>query len=107
MVLRIEYDKARGGAGQQAGVYQGQGNYAAPQAQVQDNYSGYGQQQQGAGAAAGGQAAAGANPGAAPAEGSAEAWEQYRAYWAAYGYDVNDPQFQEWQASQMQQGAGQ
>ncbi len=58
--------------------------------------------------------------GATPAEGDAQA--QYAAYWAAYGYDVNDPQcecpfasedladvgaaVQAWQASQYgQQGA--
>jgi len=34
---------------------------------------------------------AAAAPGATPAQGS-DAWAQYAAYWAAYGYDVNDPQ---------------
>jgi len=29
--------------------------------------------------------------------------EAYAAYWAAYGYDVNSPEFKEWQASQQQQ----
>ncbi|RDB30341.1 Uncharacterized protein C30D11.14c [Hypsizygus marmoreus] len=31
--------------------------------------------------------------------------EAYSAYWAAYGYDVNAPEFKEWQASQQQQYA--
>ncbi|KAF8880048.1 hypothetical protein BD779DRAFT_1663609 [Infundibulicybe gibba] len=31
--------------------------------------------------------------------------EAYAAYWAAYGYDVNSPEFKEWQASQQQQYA--
>ncbi|KAG5642649.1 hypothetical protein DXG03_002388 [Asterophora parasitica] len=31
--------------------------------------------------------------------------EAYAAYWAAYGYDVNTPEFKEWQASQQQQYA--
>ncbi|TFK41531.1 hypothetical protein BDQ12DRAFT_733052 [Crucibulum laeve] len=31
--------------------------------------------------------------------------EAYAAYWAAYGYDVNAPEFKEWQASQQQQYA--
>ncbi|KAI0264694.1 hypothetical protein BC834DRAFT_924549 [Gloeopeniophorella convolvens] len=29
--------------------------------------------------------------------------DAYSAYWAAYGYDVNSPEFKEWQASQMAQ----
>ncbi|KAG6915690.1 hypothetical protein DXG01_010418 [Tephrocybe rancida] len=31
--------------------------------------------------------------------------EAYAAYWAAYGYDVNSPEFKEWQTSQQQQYA--
>ncbi|KAF5383022.1 hypothetical protein D9615_005082 [Tricholomella constricta] len=31
--------------------------------------------------------------------------EAYAAYWAAYGYDVNAPEFKEWQESQQQQYA--
>ncbi|PPQ68456.1 hypothetical protein CVT26_006043 [Gymnopilus dilepis] len=31
--------------------------------------------------------------------------EAYAAYWAAYGYDVNSPEFKEWQASQQAQYA--
>ncbi|GLB39051.1 putative K homology RNA-binding domain containing protein [Lyophyllum shimeji] len=31
--------------------------------------------------------------------------DAYAAYWAAYGYDVNSPEFKEWQASQQQQYA--
>ncbi|RSH83373.1 uncharacterized protein EHS24_007053 [Apiotrichum porosum] len=108
MVLRIEYDKARSSGNQGGGgVYQGQGNYGGGQ-QAQaggDPYAG-GYQQQG-GAADASQAQAAAATGAQPGEGSsAEAWEQYRAYWAAYGYDINDPQFQAWQASQMQAQGG-
>ncbi|OSD08734.1 eukaryotic type KH-domain (KH-domain type I) [Trametes coccinea BRFM310] len=40
--------------------------------------------------------------GAAPA---ATDMDAYAAYWAAYGYDVNSPQFKEWQAQQAQQYA--
>nr|VWO95962.1 Uncharacterized protein [Ganoderma boninense] len=40
--------------------------------------------------------------GAAPA---ASDWDAYTSYWAAYGYDVNSPQFKEWQAQQQQQYA--
>lgn len=101
MVLRIEYDKARGGG--RSGGYGGDsyGASAGYGAQAADNY-GYGAQ------AAAAPDAAAANPGAQPTEGaSAEAWQAYAAYWAAYGYDVNDPQFQQWQASQMQGGAAQ
>jgi len=42
----------------------------------------------------------GSTPGAVPDASSPEA---YAAYWAAYGYDVNSPQFKEWAASQQQQ----
>ncbi|GHJ86314.1 hypothetical protein NliqN6_2716 [Naganishia liquefaciens] len=52
-------------------------------------------------------AGAGATPAAgATAESSdpAAQYEAYRAYWAAYGYDVNDPAFQAWQASQSAGG---
>ncbi|KAJ3492231.1 hypothetical protein NLI96_g109 [Meripilus lineatus] len=38
----------------------------------------------------------------APAVSDADAYAQY---WAAYGYDVNSPQFKEWQAQQQQQYA--
>ncbi|KAM5533575.1 hypothetical protein V8D89_012791 [Ganoderma adspersum] len=38
--------------------------------------------------------------GAAPA---ASDWEAYASYWAAYGYDVNSPQFKEWQQQQYAQ----
>ncbi|TDL24653.1 hypothetical protein BD410DRAFT_98865 [Rickenella mellea] len=31
--------------------------------------------------------------------------DAYAAYWAAYGYDINSPQFKEWQAQQQQQYA--
>ncbi|CDO75747.1 hypothetical protein BN946_scf184921.g23 [Trametes cinnabarina] len=40
--------------------------------------------------------------GAAPA---ATDMDAYAAYWAAYGYDVNSPQFKEWQAQQAAQYA--
>ncbi|KAI0747010.1 hypothetical protein C8Q80DRAFT_1178811 [Daedaleopsis nitida] len=45
---------------------------------------------------------AGQQPGASA---SAADWEAYTQYWAAYGYDVNSPQFKEWQAQQQQQYA--
>ncbi|WWD07618.1 hypothetical protein V865_005719 [Kwoniella europaea PYCC6329] len=117
-VLRQEWMKARDSMNNQQqhhGGYQqqGYGGYAPTpggQGQGQDAYAAYYAQQNGqngtpssqpsatpAGAAAGG---------ATPAEGT-DAWAQYAAYWAAYGYDVNDPQFQAWQASQYgQQGQG-
>ncbi|THH01157.1 hypothetical protein EW026_g1470 [Hermanssonia centrifuga] len=40
--------------------------------------------------------------GAAPAASDTDA---YAAYWAAYGYDVNSPEFKAWQAQQQQQYA--
>ncbi|KAK1921624.1 hypothetical protein DB88DRAFT_498613 [Papiliotrema laurentii] len=113
-VLRIEYEKARNGgnAGGQAGVYQaGYGTYA-PAAGGADPYAAYygngtpGQQGSAtpdAGAAAGASAGGAPPAGQIPQQGT-EAWQQYAAYWAAYGYDVNDPQFQAWQQSQLQQG---
>ncbi|WVQ83290.1 hypothetical protein IAT38_005429 [Cryptococcus sp. DSM 104549] len=116
-VLRTEHGKARDALGQQmqgqhGGYQQGYGQYPQQgQAQGQDAYAAY-YAQQNAQAAAGtpgsqpGATPAAAAGGATPAEGS-DAWAQYAAYWAAYGYDVNDPQFQAWQASQMaQQGQG-
>ncbi|GLB41602.1 putative K homology RNA-binding domain containing protein [Lyophyllum shimeji] len=40
----------------------------------------------------------------APAPGTdAASQDAYAAYWAAYGYDVNSPQFKEWAAQQQQQ----
>jgi hypothetical protein len=60
-------------------------------------------QQAQAGATPDGQAATPQAGGATPAQGT-DAYQQYAAYWAAYGYDVNDPQFQAWQASQYGQG---
>jgi hypothetical protein len=45
------------------------------------------------------QAAAGA-----PAIGTdAASQDAYAAYWSAYGYDVNSPQFKEWTAQQQAQ----
>ncbi|EMD34792.1 hypothetical protein CERSUDRAFT_86213 [Gelatoporia subvermispora B] len=41
-----------------------------------------------------------AQAGAAPSASDADA---YAAYWAAYGYDVNSPQFKEWQQQQYAQ----
>lgn len=42
--------------------------------------------------------------GAPPAAGTdAASQDAYAAYWAAYGYDVNSPQFKEWAATQQQQ----
>jgi len=38
-----------------------------------------------------------------PAPTDAASQDAYIAYWAAYGYDVNSPQFKEWLATQQQQ----
>ncbi|QRV82023.1 hypothetical protein RhiJN_10038 [Ceratobasidium sp. AG-Ba] len=53
-------------------------------------------------------------PGGAPPSGSPQtaaqsqaAQEQFKAYWAAYGYDVNSEQFKQWMASQQQTQYGQ
>ncbi|CAE6416533.1 unnamed protein product [Rhizoctonia solani] len=48
----------------------------------------------------------GAPPGASPS-GDASAQEQFKAYWAAYGYDVDSDQFKQWMASQQQSGQAQ
>ncbi|TYJ56950.1 hypothetical protein B9479_002396 [Cryptococcus floricola] len=108
-VLRTEHSKARDSVNmnqQAGGVYGGYQSYGA-QASGQDAYAAY-YAQQGATGTPGSQPAAtpaaGAAGGATPAQGS-DAWAQYAAYWAAYGYDVNDPQFQAWQATQYGQGA--
>ncbi|RXK36289.1 KH domain-containing protein [Tremella mesenterica] len=90
-VLRVEYAKARDGPGQEGVYQQGYGTYAAP---GQDPYAGYYGQQ---GTPAQGQEGTPTQPGATPAPGGppqqgSEAWQQYAAYWAAYGYDVLDPQ---------------
>lgn len=146
LVLRQEYEKARGGQMQgQGGVYQqGYGSYAGSGGQDQGQYAGYYgvsasqplkvmcvdvSQQQQDGTTPGSQppqtpAQGGAAPAALPQPGT-EAYQQYAAYWAAYGYDVNDPQckssqsdiyyqliprlVQAWQASQygQQQPGGQ
>ncbi|WVF69771.1 hypothetical protein IAT40_004550 [Kwoniella sp. CBS 6097] len=121
VVLREEWQKARDasqhhqqrGPGGPGGVYQqGYGTYAPQhggQGQGQDPYAAYYAQQNGQSATPAAQAAAtpAAGGSATPAEGT-DAWGQYAAYWAAYGYDVNDPQFQAWQATQYgQQGQGQ
>ncbi|WVW78397.1 hypothetical protein I302_100351 [Kwoniella bestiolae CBS 10118] len=122
-VLRQEWSKARdamnnqqqhhSGHGQGGYQQQGYGGYQATsggQAQGQDAYAAYYAQQNGQNGTPSSQpaatpAAAGTG-GATPAEGT-DAWAQYAAYWAAYGYDVNDPQFQAWQATQYgQQGQG-
>jgi len=39
----------------------------------------------------------------APAAPAPTDLDAYTAYWAAYGYDVNSPEFKEWQASQTAQ----
>ncbi|KAH8101920.1 hypothetical protein BXZ70DRAFT_932475 [Cristinia sonorae] len=44
---------------------------------------------------------AGAAPTAAAAPAASDV-DAYAAYWAAYGYDVNSPQFKEWQQQQQQ-----
>jgi len=41
--------------------------------------------------------------GTAPAAPAPTDMDAYTAYWAAYGYDVNSPEFKEWQAGQMAQ----
>ncbi|KAK7683537.1 hypothetical protein QCA50_013372 [Cerrena zonata] len=46
-----------------------------------------------------------AAPGQAGAAPAASDTDAYAAYWAAYGYDVNSPEFKEWQAQQQQQYA--
>ncbi|WVN89368.1 uncharacterized protein L203_104591 [Cryptococcus depauperatus CBS 7841] len=114
-VLRSEHAKARDALNQPQyqGAYAGYAAYGAVPGQDpyvaygaaagQDPYAAYyAQQAQAAAGAPGTQAAA---AGATPAQGS-DAWAQYAAYWAAYGYDVNDPQFQAWQAQQYGQQAG-
>lgn len=47
----------------------------------------------------------GVPPGASPqtAAQAQSAQEQFKAYWAAYGYDVNSEQFKQWMASQQPQ----
>jgi len=44
-----------------------------------------------------------AGVGTAPAAPAPTDMDAYTAYWAAYGYDVNSPEFKEWQASQTAQ----
>ncbi|EIN08887.1 hypothetical protein PUNSTDRAFT_67710 [Punctularia strigosozonata HHB-11173 SS5] len=45
-----------------------------------------------------------APPGGAPAAGASQSpLDAYAQYWAAYGYDVNTPEFKAWLASQQQQ----
>ena len=113
-VLRVEYEKARQGGGPQQPPQGGYQGYAGYQQQPgADPYAGYYQVrglaqlhmsnllmlflQNGQGTPADGSqpsatpAAGGATPGQLPQQGT-EAWNQYVAYWAAYGYDVNDPQ---------------
>ncbi|KAF8645073.1 hypothetical protein AX16_008131 [Volvariella volvacea WC 439] len=51
------------------------------------------------GAAPGYPPAGSASPGAPPADGQ----DAFATYWAAYGYDVNSPQFKEWAAQQQAQ----
>ncbi|KAJ9123788.1 hypothetical protein QFC24_003562 [Naganishia onofrii] len=112
--------------------YQGQGGQGygmqGMQAGAQGAYAGYyAQGYGGAAATPAGSDAAGQQPplpgatpdgsaaaaGATPANGAAAdpndpaaQYEAYRAYWAAYGYDVNDPAFQAWQATQQAAGTG-
>jgi hypothetical protein len=95
MILRIEYDKARNGGGR--GDYGGEpyppmgGNVSAAQ-----QGTGFSQDQYAQGGGASG----------APAGSSEEQWQQYLAYYANMGYDVNDPQFQQWMREQQAQQAG-
>ncbi|KIJ29117.1 hypothetical protein M422DRAFT_188940 [Sphaerobolus stellatus SS14] len=114
-VVRSEHAKARGMLQQQQlELHQAQMQYAA--------YSGYGPPPPGEapppppGEAPpppppdgsqpppppGGQASA-PSYGAAPTQAGNE--DAYAAYWAAYGYDVNSPEFKKWQAEQQQQYA--
>lgn len=96
MILRIEYEKARNGVGRgdYSEPYPPMGGQAAAAGQ-----GGYGEQGQGYGQAAGGESGA-------PAGSSEEQWQQYLAYYANMGYDVNDPQFQQWMREQQAQQAG-
>ncbi|CAK9781934.1 hypothetical protein CC85DRAFT_286958 [Cutaneotrichosporon oleaginosum] len=95
MILRIEYDKARNGGGR--GDYGGEpypvmgGNVSAAQ-----QGTGYSEQTYEQGGASSG----------APAGSSEEQWQQYLAYYASMGYDVNDPQFQQWMREQQAQAGG-
>ncbi|CAA7268518.1 unnamed protein product [Cyclocybe aegerita] len=87
----------------QYAAYSAMGSYAPPppSAPAPPPPPGEGPPQAPAGTPAGDAAAAqyAAGP---PAPSDTEA---YSAYWAAYGYDVNSPEFKEWQASQQQQYA--
>ncbi|EKD04685.1 hypothetical protein A1Q2_01023 [Trichosporon asahii var. asahii CBS 8904] len=92
MVLRIEYDKARGVYPASGAGYDSYGGAAVQGAHGYDTAAAAQQANQDASTA----------PYYPPAEGpGTEQWEAYAAYWRAYGYDVNDPQFQEWQRGQM------
>lgn len=106
MILRVEYDKARNGGGR--GDYGGE-PYPPMGGQVAAAQQGSGYGGQGYGQAPG----EGAPPGS-----SEEQWQQYLAYYANMGYDVNDPQcecnvrpkltaVQQWMREQQtQQAAG-
>ncbi|KAJ3759920.1 hypothetical protein EV360DRAFT_93879 [Lentinula raphanica] len=108
LVVRAEHAKmAAIVQAQQMELHQAQQQYAAYAASMQGGYPG---------GAPGGYAPpppgeapppppGGADPaagaGAAGATGSTQ--EQYAAYWAAYGYDVNSPEFKAWAAEQAKQ----
>ncbi|KAI9636363.1 uncharacterized protein MKK02DRAFT_45070 [Dioszegia hungarica] len=116
VVLRIEYQKARDGTagGGAPGVYQpGSGSYAATN--NGPDYAAYYQQQAqaqyqptppqaGQTPAVGGQTpAGGAGAGQVMPQPGTEAYAQFAAYWAQYGYSVEDQQFKDWFASQYGQ----
>ncbi|GJE86582.1 KH-domain containing protein [Phanerochaete sordida] len=112
-VVRQEYNKVKAiVTQQQMELHQAQAQYAAYSA-----YSGYAPPQPGAAPPppppgeqpppppdGGAPPPPGEQPthGAAP---SANDTDAYAAYWAAYGYDVNSPEFKAWQAQQQQQYA--
>ncbi|KAJ9104332.1 hypothetical protein QFC19_003972 [Naganishia cerealis] len=105
------YGMQAGAQGGYAGYYaQGYGGAAATPAGADAT----GQQPPLPGATPDGSAAGATPAGGASADPNdpAAQYEAYRAYWsstsyrAAYGYDVNDPAFQAWQASQQAAGAG-
>ncbi|KAJ3717556.1 hypothetical protein C8R42DRAFT_778206 [Lentinula raphanica] len=108
LVVRAEHAKmAAIVQAQQMELHQAQQQYAAYAASMQGGYPG---------GAPGGYAPpppgeapppppGGADPAAGAGAGGAtgSTQEQYAAYWAAYGYDVNSPEFKAWAAEQAKQ----
>lgn len=102
MVLRIEYDKARGVYPASGAEYDSYGGAAVQGAHGYVSSRGkegafcvesVADRQDTAAAAQQANQDASTAPYYPPAEGpGTEQWEAYAAYWRAYGYDVNDPQ---------------